>query len=391
MAIEALYVHIPFCHAKCAYCDFDSRALDGSALDAAAARYLDGLFRRIDALGDAGALQNVRTAYLGGGTPTVLGPRLPELVRHIRAWCAPEELTCEANPESFTEALAAGLAASGVTRISLGVQSFQDEELCAIGRLHDARSARAAVERAHEHGFDVSCDLMCGLPRQTGESWEETLREAIDAAPGHISVYPLAIEAGTPLARRIERGEECAPDEDFQAESMVRARDLLEAFGYARYEVASYAKPGKACQHNIAYWTGTSYLGVGRSAAGMLTAGEFCGLSALFGDTLAGGGAARVRFVQRDDAACSFDFEFLSEREAIAEDLMLAMRTTVGAPPELIERAQRVLGAARVQAGIRAATKSGLARLDAATGALVPTEDGWLLGNELFGIMWDLR
>lgn len=143
MAIEALYVHIPFCHAKCAYCDFDSRALDGSALDAAAERYLDGLFRRIDALGKAGVLQNVRTAYLGGGTPTVLGPRLPKLVRHIRAWCAPEELTCEANPESFTEALAAGLAVSGVTRISLGVQSFQDEELCAIGRLHDARSARA--------------------------------------------------------------------------------------------------------------------------------------------------------------------------------------------------------------------------------------------------------
>lgn len=391
MAIEALYVHIPFCHVKCAYCDFDSRALGGAALDAAAERYLEELFRRIDAFGDAGALRDVRTVYLGGGTPTVLGSRLPALVRHIRTWCAPEELTCEANPESFTEALAAALADSGVTRISLGVQSFQDEELRAIGRLHNAGEARAAIERARAHGFDVSCDLMCGLPRQTEESWDETLRKAIDAAPGHISIYPLAVEEGTPLGCRIERGEERAPDEDFQAACMERARDLLEAAGYARYEVASYAMPGKACRHNIAYWTGIRYLGVGRSAAGMLTAEEFSGLRALFDDARLDGEVARVRFVQRDDTARSFDLEFLTEREAIAEDLMLAMRMTAGAPRELIARAQRALGAERVQAGIRAATSAGLARLDAATGALVPTEDGWLLGNELFGIMWDLR
>ena len=391
MAIGALYVHIPFCHAKCAYCDFDSRALDGAALDAAAERYLDELFRRIDAFGDAGALRDVRTVYLGGGTPTVLGPRLPALVRHIRTWCAPEELTCEANPESFTEALAAALAASGVTRISLGVQSFQNEELRAIGRLHSAREAHAAIERARANGFDVSCDLMCGLPRQTKESWDKTLRETIDVAPDHISVYPLAIEAGTPLACRIERGEELDPDEDFQAACMVRARNLFKVAGYAPYEVASYAKPGKACRHNIAYWTGMSYLGVGRSAAGMLTAREFSGLREFFGDAHLDGEAARVRFVQRDDAACSFDLEFLTKREAVAEDLMLAMRMTAGAPGELIAQAQRVLGAERVRAGIRAATSSGLARLDTATDALVPTEDGWLLGNELFGIMWDLR
>ena len=390
MSIEALYIHIPFCHAKCAYCDFDSRACRGAELERAAGAYVALLVERIDAFGAAGALAAVSTVYIGGGTPTTLGTRLPELVGRVRGWCDPVELTVEANPESFDDAMAASLARAGVTRISLGVQSFDDGELAAIGRLHDAEGANAALARARACGFDVSLDLMCGLPGQTAASWENTLEHALACAPDHISVYPLTIEDGTPLARRAEREPELEPDEDFQAACMERARDLFAAAGFSRYEVASYALPGKACRHNRAYWTGVSYLGVGRSAASMLTAGEYRELSGLLGGRECAHGTARVRVVQRDDAGRTFDIECLDAREAAAEDLMLAMRMAVGAPSALIERARSVIGTAEVDRAIGTALAEGLARRDGASGTLAPTERGWLMGNELYGLMWDL-
>lgn len=390
MAIQALYIHIPFCHAKCAYCDFDSKALCGAALDKAVDSYLELLFARLDAFGRAGALSGIATVYIGGGTPSVLGMRLVELVRRVLAWCSPVEVTCEANPESFTEDLAGELAKVGVTRISLGVQSFVDDELRSIGRLHDAEGARQAIARAKRHGFAVSCDLMCGLPGQTVESWERTLEGALAAEPHHISVYPLTIEEGTPLARRIELDPDMELDEDVQAACMERARDTFAQHGYERYEVASYAKPGRACAHNIAYWTGKSYLGLGRSAAGMLSAAEYRALASLLGDAGVDRDAARVRFVQTDDAGRAFDLEMLTTREAAAEDLMLAMRMTSGASRELLERASACIGSREVSGAIDAAIQQGLARWDEAGERFVPTERGWLLGNELYGIMWDL-
>ena len=157
MAIEAFYLHIPFCQSKCAYCDFDSVA--ACSLDdarAAQACYLDRLTNRVDAFGTAGLLDGVRTVYIGGGTPSLLGMRLVELVRSVMQWCAPEEFTCEANPESFTSSLALQLARAGVTRISLGVQSLQEEELKAVGRIHSAAQALDAICYAKDAGLDVS-------------------------------------------------------------------------------------------------------------------------------------------------------------------------------------------------------------------------------------------
>ena len=391
MAIEALYLHIPFCHAKCAYCDFDSRALCGAALDAAARAYCTQLIERIDAFGAVHALDRIQTVYIGGGTPTVLGVLLADIVRSVLRWCTPNEFTCEANPESFTAELARQIADAGVTRISLGVQSFVDAELRDIGRLHDAAEAKQAISLAKDLGFDVSCDLMCGLPGQTADSWGYTLDTALAGQPDHISVYPLTIEAGTPLARRLELHPGLEPDEDFQAACMERARDVFQAVGYQRYEVASYAKAGKACRHNIAYWTGKNYLGIGRSAAGMLSAAEYRPLASLLGDARVDVDTARVRFVQTDDAPGSFDFECLTEREALAEDLMLAMRMTVGASRDLIERARTCIGALPVDEMLTTAERKGLARWDEASAHLAPTERGWLLGNELYGLMWGLH
>ena len=425
MAIQALYLHLPFCRSRCAYCDFDTRAYAPDALDTAAATYTAQLLARLDAFAERGALDHVRTVYLGGGTPSTLGARLPALVRAVRKVCEPVELTCEANPESFTEELACELEDAGVTRISLGAQSFDDGELAAVGRIHTADQALATIGRSRRHGFSTSCDLICGLPGQTDASWELSVRAAIDAGVDHISVYPLTVEEGTPLARAIEAGELEAPDEDFEASCMERARDLLEAAGLAPYEVASYARPGAACMHNIAYWTGTSYLGLGRSAAGMLTAGGYAKLSDLFGDPSHEAGcadsdpalpAARVRIVQRNDAGTRFELERLSAREAAAEDLMLACRMTRGIPVAQLDRAQTVIPAGELRATCVRAVELGLARWTDGTGAplagdkagdvappcatapwipsqaafLAPTRTGWLLGNELFGLFWDL-
>lgn len=407
MAIEALYLHIPFCQSKCAYCDFDSVA--ACSLDdarTAQACYLDRLANRVDAFGTAGLLDGVRTVYIGGGTPSLLGMRLVELVRSVMQWCAPEEFTCEANPESFTSSLALQLARAGVTRISLGVQSLQEEELKAVGRIHSATQALDAICYAKDAGLDVSCDLMCGLPLQTQDSWAKSVAGLIEAGPCHVSIYPLTVEDGTPLALKVDSGRLVLPDEDEQADEMELARRFLVEAGFVPYEVASYALPGHACRHNIAYWTGIEYLGLGRSAASMLSRDTFRMSSSLFSDLAPRDGAARIRVLQTDDAASAFEIEQLGIREAMAEDLMLACRMTRGIPQELLLRASAVFGKQIVTDTCARAIELGLATweapdgenyvdassggVDLFPGALAPTQQGWLEGNELFGLFWNL-
>lgn len=475
---RALYLHIPFCRAKCLYCDFDSRALTGCALEEAIGAYCEGLSAQVDAHGNAGELSAVETVYVGGGTPSLLGGRLVGLVDLVRSYCEPVEFTCEANPESFTLDLAQALRAAGVTRISLGVQSLNASELKAIGRIHSAEQAMLAVAQAKAAGFSTSCDVMCGLPGQTLDTFAETLRSLVTLNPEHVSVYPLQLEEGTPLARMEEAGEMEVPDEDFQAQCMDLAAEVLEEAGYERYEVASYAKPGHRCRHNIAYWTGKPYLGLGRSAASMLDVckgecrearfiacpdvqkgegsrmrgeplspkeenllsrsdarrGESLsscpderneeglsarekglsareeGLSAREEGLLSKGKAlppidanlsmdglssvrvssdvARIRFKQLDDAGGQFETEELSAREATAEDLMLACRMTDGISADLLARAARVIPDDELSFACQQAVEKGLAVWDG--GALRPTHLGWLEGNELFGIFWNL-
>ena len=409
MAVTALYVHVPFCAQKCRYCDFDSRSFALCDLDAALDSYFEQLYARLDSFGDAGALAQVRTVYIGGGTPSLAGERLVKLARRISMWCKPVEFTCEANPESLTVELATALAEAGVMRISLGVQTLDNTELAAIGRIHDANRALAAIATVKDAGLDVSCDLMCGLPGQTAASWRRTLDGVLAAAPHHVSVYPLTLEEGTPLYRMACRDESLEPDEDFQASCMDAARERLGAAGYRPYEVASYALDGHECAHNIAYWTGQGYLGLGRSAAGMLDDEDFDRLGGLFPDVPARGEAYRVRLVQRDDAATTFDAEYLTLREAAAEDLMLACRMTRGIGPDLLVRSVRVIGEDELAAVCDRALELGLAAwvpdhvegyagrvtskdviAGRARARLVPTHLGWLDGNVLFELFWGL-
>ncbi len=409
MAVTALYVHVPFCAQKCRYCDFDSRSVAPCDLDAALDAYFEYLYTRLDAFGNAGALRQIRTVYVGGGTPSLAGERLVKLARRISMWCKPVEFTCEANPESLTAELATTLAEAGVTRISLGVQTLDNTELAVIGRIHDAERALEAIATVKDVGLDVSCDLMCGLPGQTMASWQYTLDGVLAAAPHHVSVYPLTLEEGTPLYRMACRDESLEPDEDFQAACMDVARVRLSSAGYHPYEVASYALDGHECAHNIAYWTGRGYLGLGRSAAGMLDAEDFDRLAGLFPGVAPRGDFYRERLVQRNDDATTFGVEYLTQREAAAEDLMLACRMTRGVASDLLVRAARVIPADELTAACDRALELGLATWvpengdthagpiasdDVVAGRicarLAPTHLGWLDGNVLFELFWGL-
>ena len=409
MAVTALYVHVPFCAQKCRYCDFDSQSVAPCDLDAALDAYFEHLYTRLDAFGNAGALRQIRTVYVGGGTPSLAGERLVKLARRISMWCKPVEFTCEANPESLTAGLATALDEAGVTRISLGVQTLDNTELAVIGRIHDAERALEAIATVKDVGLDVSCDLMCGLPGQTMASWRYTLDGVLAAAPHHVSVYPLTLEEGTPLYRMACRDESLEPDEDFQAACMDVARERLSSAGYHPYEVASYALDGHECAHNIAYWTGRGYLGLGRSAAGMLDAEDFDCLAGLFSGVPPRGDFHRVRLVQRNDDATSFEAEYLTHREAAAEDLMLACRMTRGVASDLLVRAARAVPADELAAACDRALELGLATwvpetlgvhegpftsADVIAGhvraRLAPTHLGWLDGNVLFELFWDL-
>lgn len=409
MAVTTLYVHVPFCAQKCHYCDFDSRSVAPCDLNAALDAYFEHLYARLDVFGNAGALRQICTVYVGGGTPSLAGGRLVKLARRISMWCNPVEFTCEANPESLTAGLATALAEAGVTRISLGVQTLDNTELAVIGRIHDAERALEAIATVKDVGLDVSCDLMCGLPGQTMASWQHTLNGVLAAAPHHVSVYPLTLEEGTPLYRMACRDESLEPDEDFQAACMDVARERLSSAGYHPYEVASYALDGHECAHNIAYWTGQGYLGLGRSASGMLDAEDFDRLAGLFPGVAPRGDFHRERLVQRNDDATAFEAEYLSRREAAAEDLMLACRMTRGVDSDLLVRASCVIPADELTAACDRALELGLATwvpehgdthagpiasVDVIAGRtcarLAPTHLGWLDGNVLFELFWGL-
>lgn len=395
----ALYLHVPFCARKCAYCDFASwaKGREDPLVDA----YASALMAQVAEAAESGLLEACATAYVGGGTPTMLSPdRLGGLVEAIReAAGGVGELSVEANPDSLGRDELAAIVEGGATRVSLGVQSLDDDELAMLGRVHDAQTATERVRAAVGEGLDVSVDLMCAIPGQTAESWRSTLEGVLDLGVGHVSAYPLELVPNTPLAELVGDDEPPWNEPEVQAARMEEAARMLSAQGYARYEVASYALPGKQCLHNEAYWTGVPYLGLGTWAASMLDRRGYerlrtlhASLPALDGDVW----RVRVRVLDGPDAiagarglaAARLELELLTCGQAHAEDLMLAMRMTRGAGRDLVGRAREALGASRVDAAVRKVRERGLARWR--EGRLVPTHEGWLRGNELYGELWDL-
>ncbi len=270
----SMYLHVPFCASRCGYCDFNTYtaaelgAAPGSSQDAylaAAVAELD-LARRV--LGEPHDLQSV---FFGGGTPTLLpAPALAGLLAAVRDrfGLAPgAEVTTEANPESVDRDYLDTLVAAGFTRLSLGMQSARPGVLAVLERRHTPGRVARVVDEARAAGFgSVSLDLIYGTPTETLEDWRASLEAALALRPDHVSAYSLIVEPGTRLAARIGRGELAAPDEDLHADCYLLAEEALTAAGYAAYEVSNWARPGKESRHNLAYWRGQDWWGIGPGA-----------------------------------------------------------------------------------------------------------------------------
>jgi len=270
-----LYVHVPFCSAICNYCNFN-RGLFDAALKV---RYVEAVLAEIrhSGLNSCVARQSsdrrpaADTIYFGGGTPSLLEPE--EIARIIDACvrsfdvAADREVTLEANPETVTSARLAACRAAGVTRLSFGVQSFREDELQRLSRLHSADRARAAVAEARAAGFDnLSLDLMMWLPQQRVEEWLESVDEALALGPAHLSLYLLEVYPNAPLKDEMARARwSQAPDDDAAA-MYLTAMERLEAGGYEQYEISNVARPGRRSRHNLKYWTDGEWLGFGCGA-----------------------------------------------------------------------------------------------------------------------------
>ena len=265
--MAGVYVHIPFCASRCSYCDFFSTLrLDEVGHDYVEALIAEARLRKAELNG-----KPVKTLYMGGGTPSQLPlPLLARLIDGLKATLdlnAVEEFTLEANPDDVTPEWCAAVRALGVNRVSMGVQSFQDAVLRLVGRRHTARQAIDAVASLRHAGIDnISIDLIYGLPGQTLETWAESVRQAVDLRPQHISAYGLTYEPGTRLWQQRECGEVVEASEDQYLDMYRILVGLLRVAGYEHYEISNFALPGYRSRHNSSYWNETPYLGLGAAA-----------------------------------------------------------------------------------------------------------------------------
>lgn len=273
-----LYLHMPFCVRKCAYCDFLSFPTDQETQNL----YTRRLMEDIDAMGKKYGDIPVDTIFIGGGTPSVPDSALiVGIMEHVRkAFHVAEgaEISMEANPGTVTREKLTDYRRAGINRLSFGLQSANDRELKLLGRIHTWAEFLESFHLARECGFtNINIDLMSALPGQTRESWKDTLKRVTDLNPEHISAYSLIIEDGTPFGEKYgsEEGRKLLPDEDSEREMYHETKRFLKSCGYERYEISNYAKPGRACRHNIGYWTGLPYLGLGLGASSYMDGCRF--------------------------------------------------------------------------------------------------------------------
>lgn len=269
-----LYLHIPFCVRKCAYCDFLSGPQNRETIQ----KYVDALVAEIRAYGHLSESYRVTTIFLGGGTPSILiGDQIKEIfsaLREVFDISENAEISIEVNPGTVTPYKFKVYREVGINRISFGLQSVNQEELKLLGRIHTFEDFLAGYDTARKCGFkNLNVDLISAIPGQTVKSWEKTLKKVLALRPEHISAYSLIIEEGTPFAAIYGEGSEGAkalPDEDEERLIYRRTEELLNRAGYHRYEISNYAKPGMECRHNLGYWERKDYLGIGLGAASLM-------------------------------------------------------------------------------------------------------------------------
>ncbi|MGH7467252.1 MAG: radical SAM family heme chaperone HemW [Longimicrobiales bacterium] len=362
-----LYLHVPFCLRRCSYCDFAVQPTRQPPVEAWLTAMKEEL-RLTHAQTEWPTHIQLRTLYVGGGTPSLLGTgaltRLRALLEQQGTVEPDVEWSAEANPESFTAELARDWLAAGVNRISLGVQSFHAPALRWMGRLHGAAGAHRAMEAARAAGFqNVSVDLIFGLPTPLQRDWSRDLDLALQMEPDHVSLYGLTAEPGAALGRWVREGRAELPAEESYAQEYLHAAEVLSGAGFVHYEVSSFARPGRESQHNRAYWSGAAYLGLGPGAHSFRPPERFWNVRdwADYLKRLAAGQLPRA------------DSEIVGAKEAGLERVWLGLRTREGAVlPERTEALEQTL---------RRWQTSGWARVQDARVRLTPA--GWLLLDRL--------
>lgn len=332
-----LYLHIPFCVRKCAYCDFLS--FSASEMDRNA--YVIKLCEQIRAAGKETENQKVSTIFFGGGTPSVLNEYQIQLLMDavFSSFDVDNnaEISMEMNPGSLgkgyeeTERLL-GYRKAGINRVSIGLQSVHQKELQILGRIHTWEQFVQSYHCVRNAGFsNINIDLMSALPEQTEELWEESLRKTADLKPEHISAYSLIVEEGTPFYERYTgKGAVFLPDEETERMMYERTKQILEEYGYYRYEISNYAQKGKECRHNIGYWTGEEYLGLGLGASSYYKGMRFCSTSDM------------KRYMQadflKDSGAVYEEKHIVTYQEAIEEFMFLGLRMMKGVSAEEFQK-----------------------------------------------------
>lgn len=311
-----LYIHVPFCAKKCGYCDFPS--FEGCM--GLRAPYVEKLIAELDARAEGYGRPVIHTVFIGGGTPSLLQPEqmtriLDALYRNFPL-AEDAEISCEANPGALTPRFLAALREGGVNRLSLGAQSADAEQLKLLNRQHSWARVEQAVRLARRAGFDnINIDLMLGIPGQTVPMWADTLDRALSLAPEHLSCYGLIVEDGTPMKRRIDAGELILPEPEEDRAMYEHALNRLKAAGFEQYEISNFAKPAKACRHNLNCWRREDYLGFGSAAHGLE-----------YGGTRRANPASIREYIAGEPPL----IESIGPSERMFESLMLGLRVTRG-------------------------------------------------------------
>ena len=335
-----LYLHIPFCKSKCAYCDFNSYACHDQAV---ILRYLTALNQEITLASKRFAYAKIDTVYIGGGTPSALDERqitsVFESLENAFDLSCVKEFSIECNPESITDEKLAVYKQHGVRRVSIGVQSLSDDNLKAIGRLHTAKVALDKIRLAKEYFDNVSCDLIVGLPFDTEDGIREevqTLCPVVD----HISMYELSVEKGTRLERMIQNGKIALPSDDDTQSLFDVAFDTAKKRGFERYEVSNFAKRGKISLHNFGYWTREEYLGLGAGAHSLVKTAD--GKTLLERETRYANLSPLDDYINAVENANDYkdiaraSVEKLTQRDVTNEKIMLGLRTVKGVEKSLL-------------------------------------------------------
>lgn len=372
-----IYIHIPFCAGKCSYCDFYSLA--GS--DKLMPKYQAALIKHIEEAAPQMGQYYIDTLYFGGGTPSYYGAKyiceIFNTLKHSAKVLKSAEVTVEMNPDSVTRDDLQLLKSEGVNRISLGVQSANDEILRLIGRRHSFNQADQAIKMARAEGFDnISIDLIYGLPSQTRNDWADTLSKAIALHPQHISCYGLKIEEGTPICKY--KDSEFLPSDDEQADMYLYMTDILEHYGYPQYEISNFAMKGFMSRHNLKYWKLDDYMGFGPGAHSCVSGVRYSYIRDLEG---------YIKGVF-DGSNIIDEYEKTDKLDRAAEYIMLGMRTVRGISKEEYNKVYRS-GFDGLEYLLSEYEKKGWTRLRGNRWSF--TSSGFLLSNILIGTLLEAQ